>query len=124
MDTNKIQQLILQSELSEEAKNLILKLLPYADQEKVKKEIIEIMAFEEKMATLSAQEASALNNHFALAISQLDSIEDISDKQINVILESVQEKIASIESSLNISEESTNTSEQIIDVQDQLAQLG
>lgn len=102
MDTNKIKDIVLNSQLTDEAKDLIMLLLPYAEKEtEVQQQILDIMLMEAKMNEIAADEAEEISDLMNQTLEEIELIENQADKSVDKIIDSVNQKLEKLKSELD-----------------------
>lgn len=97
MDIKKVQEIVDKSQLTDEAKDLIYKMLPEADKPEVREEIMRVIDFEVKMNEAVADEAEEILNKIDDGNKMIDAVEDAADEQVEELGGKADEKFAQLE---------------------------
>jgi hypothetical protein len=97
MDIKKLQEIIDNSQLSSEAKNLILDLIPEIDKPGVQEEILKTIDYEVKMYGLAADEFEEVADQLQTAEKKMDAADAMEDEQLAELGQKYEEKMAAAE---------------------------
>lgn len=93
MDIKKLQEIIDSSQLSPEAKDLILDLIPDIDKPGVQEEILKTIDYEIKMYGLDAEEFEAVDEELQAVEKKLDAADAMEDEQLAELGRKYEEKM-------------------------------
>ena len=94
MDIKKLQEIIDNSKLSPEAKDLILDLIPEIDKPGVQEEILKTIDYEVKMYGLAADEFEEVSEQLQSAEKKMDAADVMEDEQLIELSQKYEEKMA------------------------------
>jgi len=94
MDIKKLQEIIDNSQLSPEAKDLILDLMPEIDKPEIQEEILKTIDYEVKMYGLAADEFEEVADQLQTAEKKMDAADAMEDEQLTELSQKYEEKMA------------------------------
>ena len=97
MDIKKVQEIVENSQLTDEAKDLINKMLPEADKPEVREEIMKVIDYEVEMNEALADEAEEILNKIDDGEKMVAAVEDVASQQMEDLSEKTDEKFARLD---------------------------
>lgn len=97
MDLKKLQEIIDSSELSNEAKDLIQRLIPQVGRAEVQEQIMNIIKYEADMSGLVADEVNEKLNQLKMAEKAIDAADQMEDELLDELKTNFEEKTAVVE---------------------------
>lgn len=97
MDIKKIQEIVENSQMTDEAKDLIYKLLPDADKPEAKAEILKVISYEIDMNEAVADEAEEILETLKNEDKTLDATDDAALQQAQELEKKTTEKLAKLD---------------------------
>ena len=108
MDIKKVQEVVENSQLSDEAKDLIYKMLPEADKPEVKEEIMKVIDYEIRMNDALADEGEEILKKIDDGDKMVDATEGVVDEEMQDLNKEADEKLASLKAEEEEVEEDIN----------------
>ncbi|HSV94982.1 MAG TPA: hypothetical protein VLH94_03365 [Spirochaetia bacterium] len=97
MDIKKVQEIVENSQLTDEAKDLIYKMLPEADKPEVREEIMKVIDYEVEMNEALADEAEEILNKIDDGEKMVAAVEGVANQQMDELSEKADEKFARLD---------------------------
>jgi len=97
MDIKKIQEIVENSQMTDEAKDLIYKLLPDADKPEAKAEILKVISYEIDMNEAVADEAEEVLETLKNEDKMLDAVDDAALQRAQEFEKKTTEKLAKLD---------------------------
>jgi len=96
MDIKKVQEIVESSQLTDEAKDLIYKMLPEADKPEVKEEIMKVIDYEIRMNDALADEGEEILKKIDDGDKMVDAAEGVADEEMKELDKETDEKLANL----------------------------
>jgi len=97
MDIKKVQELVESSKMTDEAKDLIYKMLPNAEKEEVKEEIMKVIDFEIDMNQALADEAEEIIDTLDNGEKMMVAADEVAAEQLEELNNKAEEKYAELD---------------------------